>query len=77
MLQGKKEESARWMDKLRKRLEKTEKPYKISWDFSDITPTLKQNLKKKDASLIGLLIDVLNEKVDLAELEKELKRKGR
>jgi hypothetical protein len=61
--------------KLLRYLQKAEKPWRISWDFSDIRPTLEQHLKKEDLTLISLLIDIFKEEVDLKELEKELKIK--
>jgi tetratricopeptide (TPR) repeat protein len=76
-LQNKHEEFMEWMNKLLRYLQKAEKPWGISWDFSDIRPTLEQHLKKEDMTLISLLIDVLKEEKDLVELEKSLKIKKR
>jgi len=74
-LQNKQEEFMEWMNKLLRYLQRAEKPWRISWDFSDIKPTLEQHLKKEDMTLISLLIDVLKEEKGLVELEKELIKK--
>ncbi len=74
-LQNKHDEFMEWMNKLLRYLQKVEKPWGISWDFSDIRPTLEQRLKKEDMTLISLLIDVFKEEKDLVVLEKELKIK--
>ena len=72
-LQNKHEESMEWMNKLLQHLEKAEKPYSVSWDFSDIKPTLEQHLKKEDMALISRLIEV-KEEADFVELELKVKR---
>ncbi len=75
-LENKQEEFMEWMNKLLRYIQKAEKPWGISWDFSDIRPALEQHLKKEDMTLISLLIDVLKEEKELVELEKELIKKG-
>jgi tetratricopeptide (TPR) repeat protein len=74
-LENRQEEFMEWLNKLLRYLQKAEKPWGISWNFSDIRPTLEQHLKKEDMSLISLLIDVFKEEKELVELEKELIKK--
>ncbi|MGB2842045.1 MAG: tetratricopeptide repeat protein, partial [Halobacteriota archaeon] len=74
-LQNKYDEFRDEIKKLFQHLERTEKPYEVSWDFSDIMPTLEQNIEKEDLAMISLIIYVLQGKADLKDLERKIKGK--